>query len=121
MSGVAEVTEPDQGFEQPVVVALVQADGRLVEHVEDAHQPRADLGGQPDPLRLTSGQRRGRAVEGEVVEPDVEQEAEPRVDLLEHPFRDVLVAFGQVQRAAGTSPARRWAWRRCQRSSCRRR
>jgi hypothetical protein len=39
------------------VVALVQADRRLVEHVEHADQAGADLGGQPDALRLAAGQR----------------------------------------------------------------
>ena len=71
---VAEVLEPDQGLDQPVVVALVQPDRRLVEDVEHADQAGADLGGQPDPLRLAAGQRARRPVEREVVEADVEQE-----------------------------------------------
>ena len=33
---------------------------RLVEHVEDADQAGADLGGEPDALRLAAGQRAGR-------------------------------------------------------------
>ena len=37
--GVAEVAQPRQGLDQQVVVALVQADGWLVEHVEDTDQP----------------------------------------------------------------------------------
>ena len=97
--GVAEVLEPDQGLDQPVVVALVQADRRLVEDVEDADQAGADLGGQPDPLRLAAGQRAGRPVEREVVEADVEQEVEPLLDLLEHPLADLLLARRQVERA----------------------
>ena len=73
--GVAQVAQPDQGLDQPVVVALVQADGRLVEDVEHADQAGADLGGQPDALGLAAGQRARRAVEREVVQADVEQEA----------------------------------------------
>ena len=63
--GVAEVLEPDQGLDQPVVVALVQADGRLVEDVEHADQAGADLGGQPDPLGLAAAtaSRTGRSSE----------------------------------------------------------
>ena len=61
---VAEVAQTDQGLDQPVVVALVQADARLVEHVEHPDQPGADLGGQPDPLGLAPGERARRAVEG---------------------------------------------------------
>ena len=57
--GVAQVAQPDQRLDQPVVVALVQADRRLVEDVEHADEPGADLGGQPDALRLAAGQRAG--------------------------------------------------------------
>ena len=89
---VAEVAQPGQGLDEPVVVALVQADARLVEHVEDADEAGADLGGQPDALRLAAGERARRAVEGEVVEADVEQEAEPGVDLLDDPLGDLPLA-----------------------------
>jgi hypothetical protein len=47
---VALVAQVLQRREQPVIVALVQADGGLVEHVEDAGEARSDLGGQPDAL-----------------------------------------------------------------------
>jgi hypothetical protein len=47
---VALVAQVLQRREQPVIVALVQADGGFVEHVEHAGQARADLGGQPDAL-----------------------------------------------------------------------
>jgi hypothetical protein len=96
--GVAEVAQPGERLDQPAVVALVQPDRRLVQHVEDADQAGADLGGQPDALRLPAGQRPGRALERQVVEPDVEQEAEPGVDLLDHPLGDLALAVGQVDR-----------------------
>ncbi len=94
---VAEVLEPDEGLDQPVVVALVQPDRRLVEHVEHADQAGADLRGQPDALGLAAGQRPGGPVEREVVEADVEQEPEPLLDLLEHPLGDLALARGQVE------------------------
>ena len=81
---VAEVAQPGQRRDELGVVALVQADRRLVEDVEDAHQGRADLGREPDALGLAAGQRDARPVEGQVVEPDVDEEAEPGDDLLEH-------------------------------------
>jgi hypothetical protein len=40
---VADVAQAAQGFEQAVVVALVQADGGLVEHVHHAGEAGADL------------------------------------------------------------------------------
>jgi hypothetical protein len=81
--GVAEVTQSDQGLDQALVVALVQPDGGLVEDVEDADESGPDLGGEPDALGLAARERAGRAVEGEVLETDVEQELQPRPDLLE--------------------------------------
>ena len=57
---VAQVAELLQGVEQPAVVARVQADRRLVEHVEHAAQAAADLAGQADALRFAAGERRGR-------------------------------------------------------------
>jgi hypothetical protein len=66
---VAEVPQLLQRAEEAQVVALVQADGGLVQDVEHADQPRSDLGRQPDPLRLAAGERLRRAPEGEVLEP----------------------------------------------------
>ena len=55
----------------------MQTDRRLVEHVQHADQAGADLGGQPDALRLTAGQRRRRPRQRQVLQADVEQEAQP--------------------------------------------
>ena len=54
---VAQIPQPQQRLDQPAVVALMQPDRRLVEHVQHADQPGADLRGEPNPLRLTAGQR----------------------------------------------------------------
>ena len=59
--GVAQILQPDQRLDQPPVVLLVQADRRLLEHVQYADQPGADLGREPGlPLRFTTGQRTRR-------------------------------------------------------------
>jgi hypothetical protein len=53
-----------QRVEQDLVVARMQADGRLVEDVADAAQVRAELRREPDALRLAARERRrarGRA------------------------------------------------------------
>ena len=52
---VAHVAQVRERFEQPLVVARMQPDRRLVEHVEHAAQLGADLRGQPDALRLAAG------------------------------------------------------------------
>jgi hypothetical protein len=43
--GVADVGQVAERRDEAVVVALVQADGRLIEHVARAHQAAADLRG----------------------------------------------------------------------------
>ena len=85
---VAEVAQVLERGEQAVVVALVQADRRLVQHVHDAGQPRADLRGETDALRLAARQRFRRAVERQVVEADVVQELQPAHDLLDDAVGD---------------------------------
>ena len=57
---VAEVAQRLERPDQAVVVALVQADRRLVEDVEHADELRADLGGETQPLRLAARERRAR-------------------------------------------------------------
>ena len=94
--GVAKVAQPRERGDQLGVVALVEPDRRLVEDVQDAHQGRADLGRQADPLRLAAGQRHARPVERQVVQADVDEEAEPGDDLLEQLARDRPLALAQA-------------------------
>ena len=89
--GVAQVAQVPEGGEQPLVVPLVQPDAGLVQDVEHADEPGADLGREPDPLGLAAGQRARRAAQGEVVEPDVAQEAQPVTDFLEDRAGDLGV------------------------------
>ena len=58
---VAEVAQALERLEQPRVVALMQPDRGLVQNVEHAGEPRADLRGEPDALALAAGERAGRA------------------------------------------------------------
>src|SRR5262249_35605912 len=69
--GVAEVAQPLEGFEEPRIVALVQADRRLIEHVEYAGQAGADLRGQSDALALAARQRAGGPCARQLFEPDI--------------------------------------------------
>ena len=89
--GIAEVAQPLQRLQQPRVVALVQADRGLVQHVEHAGQPRADLRGEADALAFAAGQRAGGAREREIIQADVEQEGQPLADLLQHARGDLVL------------------------------
>ena len=95
--GVPEVPEPEQGVDEAAIVSLVQPDRRLVEHVERADETGPDLGREANALCLTTGERAGRARQREVVEPHVQQEAKPCIDLLHHPLRDEAVPLGELQ------------------------
>jgi hypothetical protein len=75
--GVAEVAQTQQRAHQRAVVARVQADARLVEHVRHTHQPHAQLRGQAHALRLTAAQGAVFALEREVAQPHFAQETQP--------------------------------------------
>ena len=80
------------------VVARVQADRRLVEHVAHALQIRAELRRQADALRLAARKRGRGAVERQVAEAHLLQELEAAPDLGDDVARDLGVAAGERQR-----------------------
>jgi hypothetical protein len=94
---VPQVAQPPQGGDQAQVVALVQSDRWLVQHVHDPGQLRAELRRQTNALRLTARQRRRGAIEGQVLQPHVQQEPQPRVHLLEDLAGDLGPRPGQPQ------------------------
>ena len=98
---VAQVAQTLQRADQPFVVRWMQSDRRLVADVEHAHQAGPDLGGQPDPLRLATGERGRPAVQREVVEPDLDHEVEAPADLLQDLARDHLLAIAKRGLGAG--------------------
>ena len=90
--GVAEIAQADLGFDEAGVVACVKAHARLVEDVEDADERGADLGGEPDALSLAGREGLRAAIEGEVVEADVDEETQASGDGLEQRLRDRSLA-----------------------------
>jgi hypothetical protein len=93
---VALVAQVLQRREQPVIVALVQADGGLVEDVEDAGEARADLGGQPDTLAFAAREGPGVAAEREVFEAHVVQETQAFADFLEDRAGDLVLLLAEL-------------------------
>jgi hypothetical protein len=88
---VAEVAQALEDTDQTRVVARMQPDRRLVEHVEHADQARADLGREPEALPFPARQRECRAVERQVAEPDFGEKAQPGDDLCEQPSRHLAL------------------------------
>ncbi len=94
---VAEVAQPLQRRDQPLVVALVEPDRGLVEDVQHPHERRADLRGKPDPLRLAARERGRGPLERQVADPDVVEEAQPLVDLAQDQARDLALRLRQLE------------------------
>ena len=92
---VAQVAEFFQRIQQTMVVAGMQADRRLVEHVEYAAQPAAQLRRQPDALHLAAGKRRGGSGKRQIFKTDVDQELHSVDDLAGDLAGDL--PFGVVQ------------------------
>ena len=81
--GVSQVTQVLQGAQQLVVIPLVQADGRLVQDIQHAHQGRSDLGSQADPLALAAGKGACRPGQGQIAQAHIHEELQPGLDLLD--------------------------------------
>ena len=62
-------------------VAAMQADRGFIQHVQRAHQPRAQRGGKLNALRFAAGKRRRQTIERQVIEPDIVEEFQALADL----------------------------------------
>ncbi len=93
---VAEVAKFLQCDDEAGVVARVEADRRLVEHVQHAAQAAADLAGEANALGFAAGERWGGAAECEVVETDVDEEREPVLDFANQLAGDFLFVGRRV-------------------------
>ena len=80
--GVGLVTQSLQRGDQALVVARMETDRRLVQHIHHARKPAPDLRGETDALHLASGERGARTVQREVIKPYVIQKLQTLDDLL---------------------------------------
>ncbi len=81
------------------VVALVQPYRGLIQDVHDAGESRSHLTREPDALGLTARERLGAAIEGEIVETYILEEAQPIAHILENARRDFRAPTGQLELA----------------------
>ena len=91
---IAEIAKSSQGAEKSLVIALMQSDARLVEHVKNAGQTRADLRGEANTLRFAAGQRPTLAIQGEIAESDLDEKLQSRLDFVQHVVNDGPLLFG---------------------------
>src|SRR5439155_10353009 len=84
---VASVAERAERADEALGVARVEADRGLVEDVEGARERAPDGGREVHALDLAARERPRLAVEGEVAEADLDEEAKARPDLAEDEVR----------------------------------
>ena len=75
----------------------MEADRRLVEHIQCADETAAELRCQADTLRFATGKSVCCAIEREVFDADIEHELQARGNLFHHDARDVGFGVGEVE------------------------
>ena len=111
---IAQIAQPLQRRQQHVVVALMEANARLIEHVKHARQPAANLAGKADTLRFAARQRAAGAIQIEVIQPDIIQKAQPLVDFLQDGAGNLTLLRGQL-RIQPRKPCQRIRYRQMRR------
>src|SRR5690606_38949183 len=92
---IADVPQVLEYRDEPVVVTRVKADARFIKDVKRSDEKRAQVGRELNSLGLAAGERRGQAVEREVIEADIDEELQPAAYFEQELFRDLLTLFAQ--------------------------
>src|SRR6266481_798761 len=95
--GVSEIAEGLENVDEPLRVARMEADRRLVEHVERTYKMRTERRGELNPLGFSAGERGSQTVESKVVEADFVEELQTCTNFFENLVRDLQVPFGELQ------------------------
>src|SRR5581483_5774640 len=82
--------------QQTVIITRMQADGRLVQHVQYAPQARTDLRRQADALGLAARERRGRPLQTQVIESDLHEKVQAVADLVHGSAADLLLTAAEL-------------------------
>ena len=105
---VAEIAQPCQRGEQRAIVALMKADGRLVEHVKHAGQIGADLRGETDALAFSARQCRRTSPECQISDTDIVEEMQPIANFAQDAARDERLAIAQLELVEHADRLRNW-------------
>ena len=74
---IALLLQISERSNQPIIVARMQPNRRLIQQVQNADEPRADSGGQPHALPFAAAQRVGRSVQRQILRADAIKKREP--------------------------------------------
>ena len=73
----------------------MQTDARLIEDIEHAHQPGANLRCQTNALGLAARKRPGAAAQRQIIQAYIDQKLQSGLDLLDDLTRDHFVLFAE--------------------------
>ena len=94
--GVAQIAKAFKRDQQAVVVALVKADGWLVQHIQYPGQARADLRRQTDALAFATRKGAGFSRKRQVLKTDVFKKAQTFVNFTQDACRNLAALFIQL-------------------------
>ena len=89
---VAEVAHTLERVNEALLVALMQPNRRLIQHIQHAHQLRADLRRQTNALAFAAAQGHGGTRQIQIIEADIHQKRQPRPHLFHNLRRNFAVA-----------------------------
>ena len=95
---IAEIAQILKRFQKLLVIALVQADARLIEDIQHPRERSADLRCKPYALALAARERRRAAREAKILKSDIFEKAEARLDLFKDPVGNYMLFFAQLER-----------------------
>ncbi len=92
-----------------MIVPLVQADRRFIEHVEHSAQTRTDLRGQANALSFATGEASRIAIQREIAKADGIEKLQPLHHLAAKPLGNESLAVGNSKLRAASRALRRAA------------
>lgn len=107
---VPRLLQPSQHSQQRLGVRRMETGRRLVQHIDDPEEARAQLGGETQPLQLAGGQGRSCAVEAEIAEAELGDRPDPAEQVRrQHPRR--FAAARRAQQLGETGQRQRRQFR----------
>ena len=104
-NGIAAVAQFAKHGYEALVVARMQADGRLVKDIEHARKAASDLRCQANALHLATGKRGRRAIQGKVIEAHIVEESKAADNLTQYILQRAIRGFKVLKERTGVAYA----------------
>ena len=105
---VAEIAELAKRGDQTMRVSRMEADRRLVEHVEHARQAAAHLGREANSLQLAAGEAARGPGHVEILKPYIDQKRDAGIEFAEQIAGDRLLTLGERDGGERLLQSRQW-------------